>query len=76
VVEVTGAVLSAVRKAKSDAKVSMAADVETVSVTAPAHELDLIRQAEGDLKSAARTEKILYSEGEFGVQSILAGPTS
>jgi valyl-tRNA synthetase len=76
VVEVTGAVLSAVRKAKSDAKVSMAADVETVSVTAPAHELDLIRHAEGDLKSAARTEKILYSEGEFGVQSILAGPTS
>jgi valyl-tRNA synthetase len=75
VVEITSAVLSAVRRAKSDAKVSMAADVETVSVSAPARELDLIRQAEGDLKAAARTEKILYSEGEFEVDSVLSGPT-
>jgi valyl-tRNA synthetase len=75
VVGLTGAVLSAVRRAKSDAKVSMAADVETVSIQAPAPELDLIRQAEGDLKAAARTEKILYSEGEFEVDSVLSGPT-
>jgi valyl-tRNA synthetase len=74
IVGVTGAVLSAVRRAKSDAKVSMAADVETVSITAPSHELDLIRQAEGDLKAAARTEKVLYSEGEFEVASVLSGP--
>jgi valyl-tRNA synthetase len=74
VVVVTGAVLSAVRRTKSDAKVSMAADVETVFITATAHELDLIRQAEGDLKAAARTGKILYSEGEFEVGSVLSGP--
>jgi hypothetical protein len=35
----------------------------------------LIRQAEGDLKAAARAEKILYSEGEFEVDSVLSGPT-
>jgi valyl-tRNA synthetase len=75
IVVLTGAVLSAVRRAKSDAKVSMAADVETVSIKAPAKELDLIREAEGDLKAAARTEKILYSEGEFEVDSVLSGPT-
>jgi valyl-tRNA synthetase len=76
VLELTGAVLAAVRRAKSDAKISMAAEVEEVSVTAPAGELDLIRQAEGDLKAAARTKRVTYSEGEFAVESALSGTSA
>jgi hypothetical protein len=53
----------------------MAADVDTVSVTAHADELGLLRQAEGDLKAAARTAVIQYSEGEFAVESVLSGTT-
>jgi valyl-tRNA synthetase len=75
VLDITGAVLSAVRRAKSDAKASMAADVERVSISASADELDLIRQAEADLKAAARTSQVTYSEGEFTVDSVLSGTT-
>jgi valyl-tRNA synthetase len=75
ILAITGTVLSEVRRAKSDAKASMAADVEKVSVTAPVDELDLLRKAEGDLKAAARTGVIHYSEGEFAVESVLSGST-
>jgi valyl-tRNA synthetase len=68
----TAAVLSAVRKAKSDAKVSMRAEVDSVSVSAPADRLDLVRQAEDDLKAAARAGEVRYSEGDFGVETILS----
>ena len=68
----TAAVLSAVRKAKSDAKVSMRAEAESVSVSAPADRLDLVRKAEDDLKAAARAGGIIYSEGDFGVETILS----
>jgi valyl-tRNA synthetase len=75
ILAITGAVLSEVRRAKSDAKASMAADVQTVTVTAPVDEIDLLRQAERDLKAAARTGVIQYSEGEFAVESVLSGTT-
>jgi valyl-tRNA synthetase len=68
----TAAVLSAVRKAKSDAKVSMRAEVESVAVSAPAEHLEMIRQGEGDLKAAARAGEVLYSDGDFGVETILS----
>jgi valyl-tRNA synthetase len=75
VLEVTGAVLAAVRRAKSDAKVSMAAEVETVSVTAPSEQLDHVRKAEDDLKGAARTGVVRYLEGEFAVDAVLSRKT-
>jgi valyl-tRNA synthetase len=75
VLAITGAVLSAVRRAKSDAKASMAADVETVSISASPDELNLIRRAETDLKAAARTQVVHYSEGDFSVDSVLSGTT-
>jgi valyl-tRNA synthetase len=75
VLDITGAVLSAVRRAKSDAKASMAADVQMVSISASANDLNLIRQAEADLKAAARTAQVTYSEGEFTVDSVLSGTT-
>jgi valyl-tRNA synthetase len=68
----TAAVLSAVRKAKSDAKASMRAEVDSVSVSAPADRLDLVRSAEDDLKAAARAGEVLYSIGDFGVETILS----
>jgi valyl-tRNA synthetase len=72
VLAVTGSVLTSVRRAKSDAKASMAAEVSSVSVSATAEHLNLIRQAEADLKSAARAAEMAYSEGEFSVESVLA----
>ena len=68
----TGAVLSAVRKAKSDAKVSMRAEVDSVSVSAGLESIEQVRQAEDDLKAAARAGEVLYSEGEFAVESVLS----
>ena len=76
VLDATSEVLTAVRRAKSDAKASMAAEVGSVSVTAPAGTLELIRQAEIDLKAAARTRELGYSEGEFAVEVELSDVSS
>jgi valyl-tRNA synthetase len=73
VFRITREVLTAVRRAKSDAKASMAAEVVSVAVAAGSESLALIRQAEADLKAAARAAEIDYSEGEFSVESVLAG---
>jgi valyl-tRNA synthetase len=67
----TSAVLSSVRRAKSDAKASMRAEVASVSVSAALDAIELIRQAETDLKTAARTAEMAYVEGEFSVESVL-----
>jgi len=72
VFRITSEVLTAVRRAKSDAKASMAAEVASVSVAATSDSLALIRQAEADLKAAARAAEMAYSEGEFAVESVLA----
>lgn len=69
---VTSEVLSAVRRAKSDAKVSMRAEVDRVSVSGTEQTAGLLQQAEGDLKAAARAEDVVYSSGEFSVESVLA----
>ncbi len=71
VLDLAGAVLSSVRKAKSDARVSMRAEVTSVSVTADAGSLALIRQAEVDLMAAARSAKMAYAEGEYSVETLL-----
>ena len=73
ILAVTGAVLSSVRKAKSDAKASMRAEVSSVSVSAAAEALELIRRAETDLKAAARAADVTYSEGEYSVVAVLSG---
>ncbi|HLF61776.1 MAG TPA: valine--tRNA ligase [Acidimicrobiia bacterium] len=69
---VTSEVLTAVRRAKSDARASMAAEVASVAVVAGSESLALIRQAEADLKAAARAAEMSYSEGEFSIESVLA----
>jgi valyl-tRNA synthetase len=72
VFRLTSEVLTAVRRAKSDAKASMAAGLTMVSVAAGSESLALIRQAETDLKAAARAGEVAYAEGEFSVKSVLA----
>jgi hypothetical protein len=46
--------------------------VASVSISAASDALELIRQAETDLKAAARAIEMAYFEGEFSVQSVLA----
>jgi valyl-tRNA synthetase len=72
VLAMASAVLTAVRRAKSDARASMAAELASVSVSAAPDSLTLIRQAEADLKAAARAAEMAYVEGEFSVESVLA----
>lgn len=69
-------VLSAVRRAKSDAKVSMRAEVEVVTVSGTADELDRVKLAQDDLRAAARADKIVYEDGEFEVRPVLAGASN
>jgi len=56
--------LVGVRKAKSDAKVSMKAAVESAILEAPAAVLTSLRLLETDLKAVGRIETLGYAEGE------------
>lgn len=71
ILSATSEVLTAVRRAKSDARVSMRAELERVSITADAAMIASLREAEGDLKAAANTDVVDYAEGEFSVVSEL-----
>jgi len=57
--------LFGVRKAKSDAKVSMKADVESAVLEAPAAVLTSLRLLESDLKSVGRIATLGYAEGDL-----------
>ncbi|MFP3915898.1 MAG: valine--tRNA ligase, partial [Actinomycetota bacterium] len=67
VLDVTAQVLSRVRRAKSDAKVSMRTPVRHLTVTDAPPRLDLLRWAERDLEEAARARELTYREGDFQV---------
>jgi valyl-tRNA synthetase len=56
--------VSGVRKAKSDAKVSMKAVVESAVLAAPAAVLTSLRLLETDLKSVGRIETLGYAEAD------------
>ena len=53
-----------VRKAKSDAKASMKASIETAVMQAPAAVLTSLRVIESDLKSVGKIKNLSYAEGE------------
>ncbi|HUG08513.1 MAG TPA: valine--tRNA ligase [Acidimicrobiia bacterium] len=72
VLEAVSRILGEIRRAKSDAKASMRAEVEQVGVVADRELIDAARKAEIDLLAAGRVEEITYSEGEFTVESRLA----
>ena len=58
VLAVAADVIAAIRKAKSEAKVSMRTEVTSVQVAGPAALLDRVCLAEGDLRAAGRMTKI------------------
>jgi valyl-tRNA synthetase len=65
--------LGQVRKAKTEAKQSMRAEVASAVVTAPAALLDRVRAAEVDLRESGRIAELSYVEGaELAVDVTLA----
>jgi valyl-tRNA synthetase len=76
VVEVAAAALAGVRKAKSDAKQSMRADVEAATITAPAEQVPLVEAARADLVDAGRIAALSVVGGEapLRVDVVLAPP--
>ncbi|MGY1637566.1 valine--tRNA ligase [Geodermatophilus sp. SYSU D00742] len=74
VVTVVAAALAGVRKAKSDAKQSMRADVESATVTAPAEQVPLVEAGRRDLAEAGRIAalEIVAGEGPLSVDVVLA----
>jgi valyl-tRNA synthetase len=74
VVEVVAEALAGVRKAKSDAKVSMRADVSEATVTAPAVQVPLVEAARGDLTDAGRIAalSVVAGSGPLTVEVVLA----
>jgi len=66
--------LAAVRKAKSEAKQSMRADVATATVTAPAASVALVEAARRDLTDAGRIQSltVVAGEGPLTVDVVLA----
>jgi valyl-tRNA synthetase len=76
VVTAAAEALAGVRKAKSDAKVSMRADVETATVTAPAAQAPLVEAARADLVDAGRIAELSIVAGDspLSVAVVLAPP--
>ncbi|SOE02256.1 valine--tRNA ligase [Blastococcus haudaquaticus] len=74
VVTATAEALAGVRKAKSDAKQSMRADVETATVTAPEAQVALVEAARSDLSDAGRiaTLSVVAGSGPLTVDVVLA----
>jgi valyl-tRNA synthetase len=62
--ELASTALVGIRKAKSDAKASMKAEVLTATLQAPAAVLTSIRVFERDLKGVGRIEDLAYAEAE------------
>ncbi len=55
--------VSGIRKAKSDAKVSMKATLQSATILAPAERLDLLRLAAGDLRAVGKIWELDFAEG-------------
>jgi valyl-tRNA synthetase len=61
VIALTSTAISAIRKAKSDAKRSMRAPVESVRVVGPSGDLRLIETVGGDLRAAGNVESLEFA---------------
>jgi valyl-tRNA synthetase len=62
--ELASIAVSGVRKAKTDAKASMKAGVESAVIQAPSAVLSSLRLLEADLKSVGKISTLSYVEGE------------
>ncbi|WP_029429576.1 valine--tRNA ligase [Blastococcus sp. URHD0036] len=74
VVTVVAEALAAVRKAKSEAKQSMRADVSSATVTAPSAQVSLVEAGRDDLASAGRIASlsVVPGDGPLSVDVVLA----
>jgi valyl-tRNA synthetase len=64
VITAAAAVISAIRKAKSGARLSMRAPAGTVRVSAPAAEAERLRAARGDIAAAGNVGTLLIEPGD------------
>jgi valyl-tRNA synthetase len=72
---VVGAALAGVRRAKSQAKVGMRADVQSAVLTGPPATLKQIRLAAGDLRAAGRITALAFQPAEtFAVCDVVLAP--
>ena len=70
-----GAALAGVRRAKSEAKVGMKAEVRSAVLTGPPATLERIRLAAADLTAAGRIATLDYQPGEaFSVDDVVLAP--
>jgi len=67
----TSEVLTAVRRAKSDAKTSMRTALSSLRVSGSEDDLAAVKAAEADLLEAARGTSVGYEAGEFAVTAVL-----
>lgn len=65
VLELAKEALFGLRKAKSDAKVSMKAAVESATLAAPAEVLTTLKLLEKDFKAVGKIESLIFEVGEF-----------
>ena len=74
-VDDVAAVLTLVRKAKSEAKASMRADVESAVISASPDQAERIALASGDISAAGRIAHLSFAEtsGPIAVEVTLAG---
>ncbi len=73
-VDDVSAVLTGVRKAKSEAQASMRAEIESATVTAPATQAARLRAASGDIRAAGRIAALAIddADGPISVAVVLA----
>lgn len=62
--DTVGRALAGVRRAKSDAKLGMRAEVSSMTLAAPDAELELVRAAEADLRAAGKIVGLDYATGD------------
>jgi len=69
VITIAGTVISAIRKAKSEARQSMRAPVRTVRISGPAPHLESLRTVSGDITAAGNVGTLVLEPG--GAQELL-----
>jgi valyl-tRNA synthetase len=62
-------VLSSVRRAKSEAKVSMKAEIEYLTVSAPASTIARLQTAVGDLNAVGRIKTVTWAESDGPIET-------
>jgi valyl-tRNA synthetase len=56
--------LMGIRKAKSDEKLSMKAEIQSLTIEASAEDIELLKRIESDLKSVGKIDEVNYKVGE------------